>query len=217
MRTQKMHQLPRICALLICALLFGVASVAAQENKAEDKTAQDKTAHAAPPAEETTPPDLDLQLYLLVGSQEAKEGGKMPASLDGIVKSLKTSLPFNHYRLGGTMLTRVGGARGRVGLKWNGEPLFGTTDKAAFYELNAQNINTQPNGNIRFESFSFGGRVPLAASAGNGQNVINYEPVGLNTSFTVRPDEPAVIGTLSAGQGGEIGVIVVLVRKTGPR
>jgi hypothetical protein len=208
-----MKNLVRLRAFLavVCLLAGGVAAQA---------QGADKPAEATPPKTVANAPDLDFQVYLLTGTETAVEGGKIPATLEPTVKQLKASLPFTHFRLSDTMLQRTRGFRGRIELKW----ALRETATPTFFELSGAPIfyETDDAGRefINVETFRFGGRVPVVvgsnAHAPNAPAapVVNYEPVGLTTSFRVREGEPSVIGTVSNGKEGEIGVVVVLVRKS---
>ncbi len=198
---------------LVLLLSLTVTAVYGQVTEDGDKTEKPAAKQAA---QETAPVDIDFQIYLLVGSNTPKENAKTPAGLDGVIRQLKATLPFSHYRVGGTMFSRVRGVRGQLSLKWNAEASFGGTNKAAFYDVSAGDIMLNAD-YIRVGVFNFGAKVPVSVLAPNGQSVTQYENVGLNTGFNIHESEPAVVGTLSAGEGGEIGVVVVVAKRSGIR
>jgi hypothetical protein len=198
---------------LLLALVLAAVPVLAQASDDNEKPA--KSEPGTSNTQESSPADLDFQLYLLVGSNTPSQTEKLPAALDGVAKQLKTALPFSHYRLSGTMLNRVSGFQGKMSLRWNGEPLFAGTSKYAYYEMSANGVLLKQDNSISVLSFIFGGKLPLTAGSLNGQSTVVYENIGLDTRFTVREGEPAIIGTLSAGQGGEIGILVVNFKRSG--
>ena len=66
--------------------------------------------------------NLDTQLYLIVATNQSVSDEKLPASLDGVVKQLRSTLPFKNYRLAATLINRVKN-EGRLDLSWIGGPL----------------------------------------------------------------------------------------------
>ena len=202
-----MSQILRL-ALLLALTVTALYGQAAEDSNKSGEPTKNQTEQVAVPG------DIDFQIYLLVGSTVPKENAKTPALLEGVIRQLKTTLPFNHYRVGGTMLSRARGLRGQLSLKWNAEASFGGTNKPAFFDITASDIMLNGD-NVRVSTFNFGAKVPVAVVNINGQSITQYESVGLSTGFTVRESEPAIIGTLSAGEGGEIGVVVVVARRSG--
>src|SRR6186997_1900576 len=76
-------------------------------------------------AQQTEPPDetnLDTQLYLIVGTNQDVDDARLPASLEPVVRQLRTTLPFKNYRLTATMINRVKND-GRLELRWIGGPM----------------------------------------------------------------------------------------------
>src|SRR4026209_2370386 len=82
-------------------------------------------------AQNTDPdePNLDTQLYLIVGTNQDVEDARLPAALDSVVKQLRATLPFKNYRLAATLINRVKN-EGRLDLSWIGGPLAGPTAAA---------------------------------------------------------------------------------------
>ena len=89
--------------LLTCLTLIFVASnsqrVLAQ---GDNQPSQSSTAQAKD--DET---NLDTQLYLIVGTNQDIGDAKLPASLDSVIKQLRSSLPFKNYHLAATLINRV--------------------------------------------------------------------------------------------------------------
>src|ERR1044072_10001015 len=83
-------------------------------------------------AQNTDPNDtnLETQLYLIVGTNQDVDDARLPASLDGVVKQLRASLPFKNYRLAATLINRVKN-EGRLELSWIGGPLASVSGAAS--------------------------------------------------------------------------------------
>src|ERR1700738_1695357 len=69
--------------------------------------------------------NLDLELYLVAGTTQPREG-KLPTSLDPVVKQLRETLPFRNYSLETTLVSRVRNG-GNLSLSWFIGPLPNTS------------------------------------------------------------------------------------------
>ena len=213
----KIHSVIR-GALLCLTLVFGAAQLAVAQFPTQSPQAPPRVNEGS----------LDTELYLLVASNQPPAEVKIPALLDPVVKQLRATLPFKHYNLGATLLNRVKGG-GRLSLTWVGGPLLspggsiGTyTPTLGNFSINRINILEEDGGNvIQFLNFSFGARIPiqtgtnLAPTGTNSAPVIAYENTGVTTDVSVRADQPTVVGTLNAGSGDAI--IVVINARRVPR
>ena len=176
-----------------------------------------------------TEANLDTQLFLIVATNSDVDDGKLPSSLDSVIKQLRASLPFKNYRLAATLVNRVRN-EGRLDLRWIGGPFNVPTGTAAasnvtpsFSEFKvaqvklARNAEGQPV--VHMLRFSFGARIPIVtgttvAQSGTGFPAINYENTGLNTDISLREGEPVVVGTLNAGPSGDAIILVVSAKRT---
>lgn len=166
--------------------------------------------------------DLETQLYLLVGTDQAAGDQKLPSVLDPVVKQLRTSLPFKNYQLAATLINRVKN-NGRLNLRWVGGPMLSTAAATAntpsFNDFRINNVSMKTNEKgdviIQMDGFAFGARVPIilssqVASAGPPPRpVINYENTGLNTDISIKEGQPAVVGTVNLGPSGEAIILVI--------
>lgn len=170
--------------------------------------------------------NLDTQLHLLIASNQDSTDGKLPASLDPVLKQLRASLPFKHYRLAATLVNRVRN-EGRLSLQWAGGPLIGSTVANAatpgFNEFKVTSIkfvtDTEGRKVIRMEGFRFGARIPIQTGTAIASNtpsapIINYENTGLNTDISMREGEPVIVGTMNVGPSGEAIIVVVSARRS---
>lgn len=171
--------------------------------------------------------NLDTQLYLIVGTNQDVDDGRLPSSLDGVIKQLRASLPFRNYRLAATLVNRVRN-EGRLDLRWIGGPFAAPTGSASaatpsFSEFKigvvklARNAEGQPV--VHMSRFSFGARIPIItgttlAQSGTGAPIISYDNTGLNTDISMREGEPVVVGTLNAGPSGDAIILVVSAKRT---
>jgi hypothetical protein len=205
--------------LLFCGLLL-VANPAQAQGEGQ----------ATPQAKRPIETNLDIQLYMLVGSNTAGEGAKLPSTLDGVLKQLRNALPFTQYRLAGTMLNRTRNG-GRLSVRWMGPSMLLTqatpnSVNPAFNELDVGSIKLVEDASgqelVQMVNFNFGTRVPVQAAPSLATNgpavpVFNYERTGVSTDINLSLGEPAVVGTLSVGAGGEAIILVILAKKASPR
>ena len=173
--------------------------------------------------------NLDTQLFLIVATNSEVDDGKLPSSLDSVIKQLRASLPFKNYRLAATLVNRVRN-EGRLDLRWIGGPFNVQTGTAAasnvtpsFSEFKVQQVKLARNSEgqpvVHMLRFSFGARIPIVtgttvAQSGTGFPAINYETTGLNTDISLREGEPVVVGTLNAGPSGDAIILVVSAKRT---
>lgn len=193
---------------LCCALLSLTAPVV---------LAQDSS--SALPAFE----NFDTELYLVMASNERPGETPLPASLDQVVKQLRGTLQFKNYSLGAILINRVKN-NGSLSLTWIGGPRLapptsmpGTTlGQLTIGQLKVFDSAGGPT--VQISRFSFGARIPIqtgtnmAPTGTNSAPVIAYEHVGLNSDFSLRPDQPTVVGTLTVGSGDAI-IVVLCARR----
>ena len=195
-----------------------------------DARAAQNSAEASPASSQGDKKDdetnLDTQLYLLVATNNPVEDGRLPASLDPLVKQLRTSLPFKNYRLAATLINRVK-SEGHLSLRWIGGPLMATAAASnatpSFNEFKVGRVRVSTNAAgqtiVRMEGFTFGARIPIQsgtaiASNGPAAPIINYENTGLNTDISMREGEPVIVGTLNVGPSGDAIILVMSARRT---
>jgi len=205
-----LHILPLL--ILACLIsLTGQRVMAQSSDEAPSQTSKDQI-------------NLDTQLYLLVGSNQESESSRLPAVLEPVVKQLRSTLQFKHYRLAATLINRVKNG-GRLSLRWIGEPLaMGATSPSApsfsEFKVSAIKLVQDQRGQqaVQMENFSFGARIPIQSGplASNSPTppVFNYENTGLNTDISMREGEPVVVGTLNIGPSGEAIILVVSAKRT---
>lgn len=170
--------------------------------------------------------NLDTQLYLLIATNQQVDDGKVPTTLEPVVKQLRASLPFKNYRLAATLINRVKND-GRLNLQWVGGPLLpsaaATVTTPSFNEFKVDRVRLMTDGNgrdvVRMDGFRFGARVPIQTGTTVASNaaavpVINYENTGLNTDISMREGEPVVVGTLNLGPSGDAIILVMSARRS---
>ena len=168
--------------------------------------------------------NYDVQLDLIVASNNASETGSVPQSLSGIIKQLRTSLPFTNYRLTTTFINRVkdGGSLDSAGV---GGSLLATTigpSTPNFYNFNLYQVKMERDAQgqpfIRIPKFRFNLRMPIItgttlASASNASSpIINYEAVGITTEMSVREAVPTLVGTLTTSRPEELMLVLISVK-----
>ena len=204
----KIKHLLTAMALVLCTAVF--LNVQAQ-------TAQE-------PADDV---NLDTQLFLIVGTNQDVDDAKLPASLDNVVKQLRSTLPFKNYRLAATLINRVKN-QGRLNLSWIGGPLASPTGAAtnvtpSFSQFNVREVRLMRNAEnqpvVQMMGFNFGARIPIqtpGAIAANGAvaPAVAYENTGVSTDISMRESEPVIVGTLNIGPSGDAIILVVSAKRT---
>lgn len=168
---------------------------------------------------------LEVQLHILVASKTS--GGdeeKLPASLDAVVKQLKTSFTFKSYRLATTLLNRVKNG-GRLSVRWSGNPLLGQQpapgSAPGSNDFNIMGVKLEKDDAgrdvVQLGSFTFSARVtvPLPAVASVGAPNVQSEQTGITTDLSVREGEPTIVGTLNVGPSGDALILVVTAKRPG--
>src|SRR5205823_959808 len=218
-----MMTLIKVCRLICCALVFG-AAIAAVPNT----FGQESNQPARPNAQKEEDVNLDTQLYLILATNRDVEDGRMPSTLEPVMKRLHESLPFKHYTLAGTFLNRVRNTGG-LDVSWVGGPFLvpasAATNSPSFSQFSAVvKLSTDESGRevVRMNGFRFGARVPVvtsqttvtnASTGGTSFPVINYEPIGLRTDISMREDVPIIAGTLNIGASGDAIVVVIAAKR----
>jgi hypothetical protein len=171
--------------------------------------------------------NLDTQLYLIVGTNQDVAESKLPASLDGVIRQLRATLPFKNYRLAATLINRVKN-EGRLELTWIGGPFAtagaATAQTPSFSQFKVQMVRLVRNKDgeqlVQMQRFNFGARFPIqtiAAVAANGAMAppaFSYESTGVSTDISMREAEPVIVGTLNVGPSGDAIILVVSAKRT---
>ncbi|HVG35791.1 MAG TPA: hypothetical protein VM911_22255 [Pyrinomonadaceae bacterium] len=173
--------------------------------------------------------NYDVQLDLIVASNNPSEKGGVPESLSAIVKQLRASLPFTNYRLTTTFINRVkdGGTLETMGV---GSSLLATTigpSTPTFYNFNLSQVKMERDARgqpfIRIPKFRFNLRMPIItgttlASAGNASSpVINYEAVGISTEMSIHEGVPTLVGTLTTSRPEELMILLISMKQSSQR
>ena len=180
--------------------------------------------HAQDPADEA---NLETQLYLIVGTNQDVDDAKLPASLDPVVKQLRSTLPFKNYRLAATLINRVKN-EGRLDLSWIGGPLASpagasTATVPSFSQFKVRQVklvrNSENQQVVQMLGFNFGARIPIQtpgaiAASGAVAPTVAYENTGVSTDISMRESEPVIVGTLNIGPSGDAIILDVSAKRT---
>lgn len=215
------------CRLAFVALfvLCGVQSLSA------DAAAQ--VAEASPAAtsanRERQDTNLDVQLHLLVASNQAATESNVPRNLQAVVKDLKATLPFTNYSLGVTFLNRIRDG-GTLQMKGVANSLLSApagSNPGTFYDflLDKISLDRDEQGReiVKVPMLRFGMRVPITTAtvpgeAGkSGYPVVNYEPIGMTTAISMHVGEPVIVGTLTTNNPDQILVLVAQIKRADAR
>lgn len=182
------------------------------------------TVYAQDPTDEA---NLETQLYLIVGTNQNVDDTKLPATLDTVVKQLRSTLPFKNYRLAATLINRVKN-EGRLDLSWIGGPLVSPTAAASpvtpsFSQFKVRQVKLVRNAEnqqvVQMLGFNFGARIPIQtpgaiAATGAVAPTVAYENTGVSTDISMREAEPVIVGTLNIGPSGDAIILVVSAKRT---
>ena len=146
-------------------------------------------------------PSYELALQVVIGSNDAVAGrADLPPNLAAISRQIKSTFPFQNYRLANTFMGRISNT-GTVEYK-SVSNIFGEQveggDAQTFLEWSLVNFYALPTG-LQARSFRFGARVPvITRQAKESAPVLNYEPIGLNLNMIGLPiNKPTLVGTIS--------------------
>jgi hypothetical protein len=205
----------RVLSLVVLALLVAFSfSLTALGQGSKPPTASAKTERI----------DYEIQLHLLLASNEAGEKGNVPQALEPIVRQFKSSLGFANYRLAATFVNRVkdGGTLESKGLipsnLFNPAPMNPVPQAA--YEFTLFKIKMDDDlTNIDIPRFRFGLQLPVITSMVRGEGnttplpVINFQPASLSTEINLREDKPTVVGTMNTTRSDQILILVITVKR----
>lgn len=170
--------------------------------------------------------NLETQLYLILGTNEEVSDSKLPASLDGVVKQLRSTLPFKNYRLTATLVNRVKN-EGKLELNWIGAPLAskqGSLPQATRSAFRVRQIklarNAEGQSMVQVAGFTFSATIPVITSLTVAANnpapppSYSYEGTNLSTDLSMREGEPVIVGTLNVGPSGDAIILVLAAKRT---
>jgi hypothetical protein len=215
-------------ALLVFWTIQPGASVALAQKSSTTLSAATAAPADLPSSSALEEVNYDIQIYLMVGSNEAGERAAPPQNLTPFISKLRASLPFDNYRVAATFLNRVknGGSLQVNGVAGSLFPSSPVPSSPTFYEFTLDNISVAASAEgqqlVQINKFRFTMRVPLATSSVPGPNntsmpVINYEPTGINTRVSLGAGIPTLVGTMTTGRSDESYIVVVTVRPDAPR
>lgn len=199
-----MNRLNFIFKLVLCLAVFTTAA---------NVSAQTET---KPPA--AAEPTYEIVLQLLNASNAPSRNADAPA-LAALVKRLKTLYAFSDYRVTTTFLQRTSNSVEYKSVT-NDFSQSANQSAPAFSDWSLRSLRLVADAEgrklIQFDSFRFGARIPITVqnlSDGKSLPVTSYEPIGIsNTRFTVRENEPTVLGSLATSSADELTFLVLTVK-----
>jgi hypothetical protein len=210
-------------ALLVCSVGLSQLQTFAQEESAptESRSTQSRQREDI---------DLEVQLQILIGANGAASSTRLPSSLEGTLRQLRSTLPFESYRAGAAFLYRVRNGRS-IDARGTGNVMqvaqINNPYTPSFYRITLRPVELRQGAGgremVNVNEFTFGLRVPLTtsyASAGAGspaQPVVQYEETGVTTGLTIAEGEPVAVGTIYFGSANEAIVVVLTVKRISPR
>ncbi len=211
------------CLVIFCCFLHASGNAAhAQE--------PERVSQQTPVAARREEVNHDVQLFLLLASNDSAAKNNLPASMDGVVRQLKTTLPFSNYRLTMTLLQRVRDG-GNVEMRGFGNlsvsPVAAGTGHQSFYQLRLERVklNTEGAGApfVHLARLNFSLKAPIVTATIRAEGssaatpVVQYEDTGISTELSAREGEPTVVSTITTSRPDELYVLVLLVKRTAAR
>jgi hypothetical protein len=210
--------------MLALCLAASSASVYAQETQTPQTAPQTQAQpQTQTQADET---NFETQLYLLVGTNQDVSDSKIPASLDSVMKQLRSTLPYKNYRLATTLINRVKN-EGRLDVNSISGPFVPVTTSNTIPQTTPSQFKirqiklVRENGQalVQMAGFYFNSRLAIpvgspVAAANPAPPTFNYESAVLSTDISVREGEPVVVGTLNTGPSGDAIVLIVSAKRT---
>jgi hypothetical protein len=205
-----MKKLRNLCSFAACLVVVVSASTIVLSQGSKPPTAAVK--------------NLDVQLHLLLASNDAGEKSNLPQSLDPIVRQLKSSLSFSNFRLATNFVNRVkdGGTLESRGLIASNVFLPVTTNPVpqTAYEFTLTNIKLDDDlTSVDIPRFRFGLSIPVITGMTHGEGnvpatpAINYQPASINTEMTLTEGTPTVVGTMNTTRSDQMLILVITVKR----
>lgn len=213
--------------LLAVCIVAGTASVYAQESQTpqtpQTQTQTQPQTQTPAQADET---NFETQLYLIVGTNQDGGDPKLPTSLDGVMKQLRSTLPYKNYRLATTLINRVKN-EGRLDVNSISGPIVPVTSSnnipqttPSQFKIRQIKLVRESSGQplVQLAGFYFTSRLAIPVGAAVASNApappaFNYENATLSTDISVREGEPVVVGTLNTGPSGDAIILVVSAKR----
>ena len=206
-----MHTRTRGGALL-AAMAFALLLAAGANASAQD---EGNSPANAPMQAARSEVNFEVQLHLLVTAEADATAARVPQSLDGIVRELKSSLPTADYRLAATFINRVrNGASVEASNMGSSAPQSVTQGTPAFYQFGLSDVRVsdspQGEGMVGVRQLRFSVRLPFQNANGGP---VQFQDTGLSTQVSVREGEPALVGTLNTTRPGQFFVLVITIKR----
>jgi hypothetical protein len=209
-----MHTRTRGGGALLAALAFALLLAGRGTAAAQDEGGAARGQGARPEI------NYEVQLYLLVTSEGTEGAAKLPQSLDGVVRQLKSSLPPADYRLAATFINRVKSGGSFEANSLGGSAPTGSPQGVpmpAFYQFAFTDVRAadgpQSDGSVNVRQLRFSVRLPTQVADRPG--IIQFQETGLNTQMSVREGEPTLVGTLNSSSTGRFFALVTTIKRAG--
>jgi hypothetical protein len=178
-----------------------------------------------PPEPKIARLNFEVQLHLLIASNETGEKGNVPQSLESVVKQLRPSLPYANYRVVATFVNRLTDG-GTLELKGALSSALLTTglptplpQSAYEFTLFQVKLDTDDEGKpaIQIPKFRFGLSLPVITGTSRAEGIfpaVTYQPAGITTEVSLREGVPTLVGTLNTSRPDQMLILVTSVKRT---
>jgi len=165
-----------------------------------------------------------VQVQLLVASNAANAKSDYTASLEAVVKQLKSSLPFkNHYLVASYLYNVADGTSLEVHDVTYAAFEHGTGLSPTFFNLTISGIKLNASGDsVHISRFRFDARKRIfmqnaQEEGGPAKPVFESLPMGITTELNASGGVPTLVGTTSSGLSDGVLVVVITVNYPGAR
>jgi hypothetical protein len=164
-------------------------------------------------------------VQLLVASNTANAKTDYPASLEAVVKQLKSSLPFKNHRLVASYIYNVadGGDLAVSDVTYAAFELDGVLTPT-FFNIGIAGIKLSDNGDyVHTSKFRFEARKRIyigtmqSEGSDTAKPVVDSVTTGITTELNVWAGIPTVVGTTASGLSDGVLVLVITVIHSGIR
>ena len=155
--------------------------------------------------------NIELTLYLLSGSPDAAQAGKIPPELEGVTKQMRGLFAYQSFHLLETMILRV--RDGEDGEANGVGPAPDSTAEAAMksiYQISFRRVSLAAGdkGNVvRISRLGFSSRVPVGKPG-----AMTYQSAGFNTGVDVGEGQKVVVGKANIDGSNSAMFLVVTAR-----
>ncbi|HWC97700.1 MAG TPA: hypothetical protein VG456_13140 [Candidatus Sulfopaludibacter sp.] len=139
------------------------------------------------------PKNIDLTIYLVVGSDDTATSGTVPRDLEGVVTQLKNAFPFKNYRLLDVMNLRSRSGQQANADSSGGFMQFGNVVKpvTTTFQIGSSSIGADGS-TVRLDRMQTSTKIPVEQGPGS----FSYQDLTLRTDVDIKEGQKVVVGRM---------------------